>query len=144
MACYAGDAGEAGEPAAATTTTVAAASTAATPASKEDKSSAGDDLFRTYANRVVMTGAGFLNWAGDFERNTGYASVGNDSARMFDSNGDDVVMAESWGAILSHESGRNFQAREFDLIDAWSINGGDDTAFDQHIGYVFRLRGNGW
>ena len=60
---------------------------------------------------------------------------------MYDSAGDDEVLAAAWGASMRGSAYYN-DARDFDVIEAHGVNGGTNTATTESIDYLFSLIGD--
>ncbi len=84
----------------------------------------GDDLYRSYFDRVVMSGNGYYNRASEFEFSYAYSSSGNDTALMFDSLGDDTFRAYEDRVIMTGSEYYN-RATGFDSAAGFSTGGTD-------------------
>ena len=102
----------------------------------------GNDTFYAYGDYnnggqtlAGMYGSGYSNMAQGFGANTGYAtSGGNDTALFFDAPGNDTFSSyadyNQSGRTLANMSGSGYSnsASGFGIIEAYSTNGGNDTA----------------
>ena len=69
--------------------------------------SAGNDLYRSYSNKAIMSGYGYTNYAYSFDACYGYSSTGNDIARQYGSRGNDEYCAN---AFQSQMNGNGFSS----------------------------------
>ncbi|QDU89407.1 Subtilisin NAT precursor [Pirellulimonas nuda] len=99
--------------------------------------SAGSDFYRAYSDRAIMSGTLYNNRATGFARVTGYASTGYDQAYLHDSAGNDLGTVRSWGGAIDHASGGHIEARGFDLMLLYGLEGGTNTLDLEAVDYVF-------
>jgi hypothetical protein len=103
--------------------------------------SRGDDEHRAWTDRAQMKGAGYLNYAVNFDETEAHASTGNDRAILYDSANNDAVEVRDWGVRLASADVRH-EIRGFDYVAALSSSGSDVKEVDA-VDYLFELIG-GW
>jgi len=95
--------------------------------------SSGDDRFRSRAEFTTLVGpGGVLRYASGYDRVNGYAvNGGRDLAELWDSAGDDHMRSFAEFTTLRTTGGSSAPARyvsEFEQVNGYAINGGDDFA----------------
>jgi len=88
-----------------------------------------------------MYGNGYSNDTYGFSSSIAYATSGGvDQASLYDSAGNDHIVAAAWGAYVSGNGFRN-EVRAFRDISAYLVNGGEDTVDAAATDHAFQLFG---
>jgi len=93
--------------------------------------SAGDDVYRAYADRAVMTTANQINRAYNFQRTFAFANGGGtDQAYLYDGATNDLFVGQSTYALLQSSTGEfsNYTSA-FESVTAYSTAGGTDISY---------------
>ena len=92
-------------------------------------SGAGKDDFSGTPAYARLKGAGYYNYASGFGQAYAYAGVGgDDTARLYDSTGDDTFEAGGdWGMLYSGAAGFSNRADDFGAVHLYGTAGGTNT-----------------
>ncbi len=89
----------------------------------------------------MMSGAGFYNYARLFDQTWATSTQGNDTAKLYDSVGNDILQAAGDEMDLVGNTFDNC-VNNFAKVMAYSTNGGTDTADVQATDSVFQQIGD--
>jgi len=87
----------------------------------------GNDVFGAWSGGALMSGPGVDLLVRGFETSFGYAEKGFNVAKLYDSRQDDLLVANFEFAQLTG-GGLFAEARNFDEVHTYAVNGGFDTA----------------
>jgi len=89
-----------------------------------------------------LFGTNFLNYAAGFDTVYAYANAGgNDSANLYDSAGNDRLIARNNLAQILYGDGSSISLYDFNWVAARATAGGSDTKDVDPIDYVLQTQG---